>query len=149
VNQEINGIEQVELVYTADQSWAESDLEAIAADLEIAPDEGVDRLGPVPLVVAAENLGTQARMVVFGDADFASDSRFDAYGNGDLFINALDWAAEQENQISLTPRQQTQRLLIPPTQTVFNMIVLLLVFILPGTVVLVGGYNWFQRRKSP
>jgi ABC-type uncharacterized transport system involved in gliding motility auxiliary subunit len=144
----IDGVTQVELVLTATQSWAERDLAAIESDQDIAPDEGIDLLGPVSLAAAAEDLNTRARLVVFGDADFASDSRFNAYGNGDLFVYSLDWAAEKEDLISLTPRQSTQRILISPRQTVFNLIVLLLVFILPGIVVLVGGFVWYHLRRT-
>jgi ABC-type uncharacterized transport system involved in gliding motility auxiliary subunit len=52
-------------------------------------------------------------VVVFGNSVFATDQAFDAYGNGNMFINSVDWAAEQENLINITPREQTQRSLKP------------------------------------
>lgn len=147
------GLERVELVFTAQQSWAETDLAALTAAGEqdepppINPDEGVDLMGPVPLAVAAEDFATRGRVVVFGDSDFASDSFFNQYGNGDLLINAIDWAAEQEELISLTPKDNITRLLVPPQRYTMNLILLGSVFVLPGTVLLAGILVWFQRRR--
>ncbi len=148
IARDVSGIGQVELVQTASQSWAESDLEAVANGAEIVPDEGIDRLGPVSLAVAAENYETEGRVVVFGDSDFATDARFRAYGNGDLLINAVDWAAEQDELISLTPKERSSRVLLPPQPWALNLIVLILVFVLPGSVLLLGGATWYRRRHS-
>ncbi len=144
----------VNLVLTADQSWAESDLETMIASAaggeapQINPDEGIDILGPVPLALAAENpVASGGRVVVFGDSDFASDAFFTQYGNGDLLINSIDWAAEQEALINLTPKDSTQRLLIPPQPYAMNLIFLGVVFILPGGVLLAGVVVWIKKRR--
>jgi ABC-type uncharacterized transport system involved in gliding motility auxiliary subunit len=143
----------VELVMTASQSWAETDLKSLTDSGQagqqpnIQPDEGVDLMGPVPLAVAGENTSTSGRVVVFGDADFASDNAFTQYGNGDLFVNAVDWAAEEENLINLTPKDNTTRLLVPPRRYTMNLILLGTVFVLPGIVLLSGVGVWFQRRR--
>jgi ABC-type uncharacterized transport system involved in gliding motility auxiliary subunit len=141
------GASLVELVLTSQQSWAETSLEGIAdGTTEIQFDEGQDALGPVPLAVAAENLENTARLVVFGDSDYAIDINFPAYANGDLFINSVDWAVGQEDLISLTPKNQTQRMLLPPQQTALNLILLGTVIILPG-LALLGGVVVFLRRR--
>jgi ABC-type uncharacterized transport system involved in gliding motility auxiliary subunit len=38
-------------------------------------------------------------VVVFNSL-FAIDENFDAYGNGNIFINSVDWAAEQEKLVT-------------------------------------------------
>jgi ABC-type uncharacterized transport system involved in gliding motility auxiliary subunit len=137
----------VELVLTSQQSWAETSLEGIAAGTaEIQFDEGQDTIGPVPLAVAAENLETQARLAVFGDSDFAIDANFSAFANGDMIINTIDWAVGQEDLISLTPKNPTPRMLVPPQQTAMNLIFLGMVVILPG-LALLGGVVVFIRRR--
>ncbi len=147
------GITDVELVNTAQQSWAETDLEAFSnsaetgAAPEINPDEGVDLLGPVSLAVVGDNSTTGGRVAVFGDAEFASDTYFTQFGNGDLFVNTVDWAAEQEQLINLTPKENTPRVLIPPQGYTMNLILLGTVFILPGAVLLSGIVVWAQRRR--
>jgi len=72
---------------------------------------------------------------------------FQAYANGDLFVNSVDWAAKQENLINLTPKNSTQRLLLPPQQVTMNLILLGTVFILPGMVLLSGITVWLERRR--
>lgn len=141
------GASLVELVLTSQQSWAETSLEGIAdGSAQIQFDEGQDAIGPVPLAVVGENLENNARLVVFGDSDFAIDVNFSAYANGDLLVNALDWAAGQESLISLTPKNQTPRMLLPPGQTALNLIFLGTVILLPG-LALLGGVMVFIRRR--
>jgi ABC-type uncharacterized transport system involved in gliding motility auxiliary subunit len=109
-----------------------------------------DLLGPVPVVVSAEMTDTSARLVVFGDSDFAANSFYQSYGNSDLFVNAVDWAAGQEDLISLTPKDTTQRTLnISPENlgVVSNVLLLGLVIGLPGLVILAGLANWLLRRS--
>lgn len=143
-----NGATQTELVFTTQQAWAETDLAMMQSEqAEVSPDEGQDLLGPVPMAAAAENFSNNARLVVFGDADFASDSYFTAYANGDLFVNAVDWAAGEEDLINLTPKESTQRLLLPPQQTTMNLILLGTVFILPGLTLAAGVFTWVQKRR--
>jgi ABC-type uncharacterized transport system involved in gliding motility auxiliary subunit len=142
------GASLVELVLTSQQSWAETSLQGITdGTAQIQFDEGQDALGPVPLAVAAENLENSARLVVFGDSDFAIDMNFPAYANGDLIVNAVDWAVGQEDLISLTPKNQTPRMLLPPQQTAMNLIFLGMVIILPGLALLGGVLVFFRRRR--
>ncbi len=138
----------VELVLTAQQSWAETDLSGIVAgQSQVKFDEGADTPGPVPMAVAAENQQSKARVVAFGDADFVIDANFSAYGNGDLFTNAVDWAIGQENLISLTPKANTQRMIVPPQATVMNLIFLGTVILLPGLALFGGIWTFIQRRR--
>jgi ABC-type uncharacterized transport system involved in gliding motility auxiliary subunit len=146
-------IQRVVLVSSSQQSWAESDLAALTNQTQggeppkVQPDQGVDLIGPVSLAMTAEDRDKGARLVVFGDSDFASDTFYNQLGNGDIFVNSVDWAAEQENLISLTPKDQVQRLLIPPGRYMLNLILLATVFILPGSVLLAGVIVWWQRRR--
>lgn len=136
------------LVSTTAQAWAETDVSAMQSEqAEVSPDEGQDILGPVSMAVSAQDNAADGRLVVFGDVDFASDGYFTAYANGDLFVNAVDWAAGEEELISLTPKETTQRLLLPPQQTTLNLILLGTVFILPGLTLVAGVFTWLQKRR--
>jgi hypothetical protein len=68
-------------------------------------------------------------------------------GNGDLIINSIDWAAGQENLISLTPRPATQRFVVPPSTQALALIILTTVGLMPGAVVVLGVWVWWQRRR--
>jgi ABC-type uncharacterized transport system involved in gliding motility auxiliary subunit len=110
-------------------------------------DEGADLLGPLNLAMAGDNSTNGGRVVVFGSSSFALDLNFNAYGNGDFFINSVDWAAQQENQISLTPYSTTERTLKLISSSAWLAILLFSVFVLPGMIVIAGGVSWFVRRR--
>jgi ABC-type uncharacterized transport system involved in gliding motility auxiliary subunit len=141
-----DGVSQTELISTSDQSWGETNFTSAQGD-QIAYDEGQDLLGPLSMAAAAENSTTKGRVVVFGNSVFATDLAFDSYGNGNIFINSIDWAAEQDNLINITPREPITRTFIPPSQIQFIIILISSIFILPGLVVLAGVSSWVSRRK--
>ena len=147
ISGETQGTNPVELVFTSEQAWAETSKEELEKQ-QINPTEGEDMIGTVPLVVADEKVDAGARLVIFGDSEFATDENFVQYGNGDLFINSVDWASQQENLINLTPKESIQRVLVPPQKYTLGMILFISVFLLPGIVVVSGGVVWYQRRKQ-
>jgi ABC-type uncharacterized transport system involved in gliding motility auxiliary subunit len=136
-----------ELVKTTPNAWGETDITNLLAGTAPKYDAGTDTKGPVILAVAAQDLQNQGRVVVFGDADFASDANFQAYANGDLFINSVDWSAGQENIINLTPKQAKTRMMLPPQQTAMNLIMLGTVIIIPGMALVAGVVVFIQRRR--
>jgi ABC-type uncharacterized transport system involved in gliding motility auxiliary subunit len=145
----IDGIALTDLAKTAPYpgTYAETDLATLTQQRQSKPDEGKDLFGPITLAVAGLNAGTNGRVVVFGDRDFAIDANFSYLGNGDLAVNSIDWAAARENTINLTPKQSTTRLMVPPTRVTMGLILLGSVFVLPGLVLLVGIVVWIQRRR--
>lgn len=133
------------LISTSDNSWGETNLTSDTD--QVAYDEGTDLLGPLNMAVAGENTATQARIVVFGNSLFASDELFDVLGNGNMFVNSVDWGAEQDSLINITPREQVTRIFrqIPPFQ--FIMIIILSILVVPGAIVFMGISAWLARRK--
>lgn len=140
-------VTQTWLISTAENSWGET---TVLSDTESPVfDSETDVQGPLYLAIAGENSATTGRVVVFGNSLFAIDGNFDAYGNGNFFINSVDWAAEQEDLLNLTTRPRTERLFTPPTETWrFLLLVLVIVVIIPGMVVFFGVSTWFSRRKG-
>lgn len=135
------------LVSTTQNSWGETDYESINSQ-QVTPDQANDLMGPLNLAVAGVNNTTQGRIVVIGDSDFAVDQNFVAYGNGDFILNSIDWAAEQENLINLTPKQTTQRLLVVPERMTMGLILFGSIFLLPGVIILTGITVWIQRKRQ-
>ncbi len=143
------GVSQVNLVLTGDNSWAETDLDMLQQEnAEVSPDEGGDLFGPIPLAVSAENFTSEARVVVVGDADFGSNAFYLEYGNRDLIINMIDWAAGQEQLINMTPGNITERVVLPPQDAMRNLIFLLIVVILPLLALASGVIVWIERRRK-
>ncbi len=130
------------LIKTHEQVWGETDLSADAA-----PD-GADARGPLTIGVAASDSARQARLVVFGDSNFASD-QFSGpeTANARLFANSVNWATLDETLINLTPKIPTSRSLILTDSLTFFGIVFFVVIAMPAAVLLLGGVVWFMRRR--
>jgi ABC-type uncharacterized transport system involved in gliding motility auxiliary subunit len=143
LNKDITGYP---LVNSSSASWGETDQESIKSQ-KVSPDVKTDRIGPVMLAFAAQNITTKARIVAVGDAEFANDTNYQQYGNSVLIINAIDWAAGQEDMINLTPRDNTQRTLIPATVFSNGLIFLITVLLIPGAILIAGIVTSVQRKK--
>jgi len=141
------GASLTELVLTGADSWGKTNQDSIRdGSLEYVPEE--DTLGPLAVGIVGEDGATQARLVIIGDSDFASNADFYNYANGDLLVNSIDWAARQEALISLTPKQSTPRFVTPPTTQAVGLIFLLTVLVIPGAVIAAGVSVWIRRRRQ-
>jgi ABC-type uncharacterized transport system involved in gliding motility auxiliary subunit len=137
------------LLMTSADSWAETNLEGE----EVAFDEGEDRKGPVTLGVAVEretkdendNYTTVPQLVVFGDSDFASNAAFTSLGNGDLFVNSVNWLAAEEELISIRPNPEQPRMAMLTTLQ-RNLILLVSLILIPLAILVAGAVVWWRRR---
>lgn len=136
-----------ELVKTTETSWGETDIAGLK-NQQMKPDKETDLSGPLTLAIAAQNLATNGRLVVIGDADFANDGYIQAFGNMDFITNTIDWAAKQDNLINLTAKPAITRVLVPPTQSAYLMIALIVIILLPTSVILAGILVFLQRRRG-
>ena len=85
------GVESI--ARTGPTAWAMADPDRARRGAEPTVAAG-DRRGPLSLMVMGE-IGS-GRLVVIGDADFASDAYFDLLGNGRLALNAVAWTARED-----------------------------------------------------
>jgi len=141
-----------EIVFTGQNSWAETDLERFYAEGAAELDEE-DLIGPVPIAVAG-NVGLvgegeaagQPRLVVFGDSDFASNQLLGAYQNRDLFVNSVNWLLGDVEAISVRPNQsRASGLQMNALQ--FERIRLIALFAIPEALAVAGVFIWWRRRQ--
>lgn len=93
-----------------------------------------------------KNKGPKARLVVYGDSDFANNAYIHISGNSDLFLNTVSWLAEEEDLISIRPKTpQSSPVILTATQA--NLIFWVPVVFLPATVLVVGISVFYQRRR--
>jgi ABC-type uncharacterized transport system involved in gliding motility auxiliary subunit len=88
----------------------------------------------------------QGRAVVVGDSDFITDGLVGApVANLDLFVNMVNWIAEDEDLISIRPREPEDRRIFMNAQQQKNVFYLSLL-IIPGLVLVAGISVWWGRR---
>ncbi len=136
------------LILTSNQSWGETDLTQLQSTKQIAFDQATDVAGPLTVAASGENAITKARIVVFGNSIFARNEGFDAYANGDVFVNAVDWAAQETDLINITPKTPVTRTFNPPGQLPFIIILLASVILIPGLILVAGVSSWLARRRQ-
>ncbi|HEX4950904.1 MAG TPA: GldG family protein [Blastocatellia bacterium] len=131
-----------ELLKTSTESFGETELQGNQAKM----DEGKDIKGPLTLGVAAtKKAGAKdARLVVFGDSDFASNAYQRQGANGDLFVNSINWLAEEEDLISIRPKSQTNRD-VQLSSVAQNLLFWIIIF-MPLAVIVTGISIWWKRR---
>ena len=136
-------ITQTELLKTSERSWGETALQGDDAKF----DEGQDNEGPVTLGITATKMvgEKEARLVVIGDSDFANNNYVRLAGNGDLFLNTVNWLAQEEDLISIRPKSPTNRS-VTMTESQQRTFFLLVVLLMPLTVIGIGAYVWWKRR---
>jgi ABC-type uncharacterized transport system involved in gliding motility auxiliary subunit len=82
---------------------------------------------------------------VIGDVDFATNSFFHVLGNGNLFLNTINYLAAQENLIGLEPRTyDLPRLSVTNRQIKATFV--LAVMLLPALLALAGVAVWWRQR---
>lgn len=103
--------------------------------------------GPLSLGVAANRTegDKTSRLVVIGNSGFAEKQWIGLQHNGDLFFNAVDWLAQDENLISIRPKSATSRHIVL-TEAQAASLRWIEMFFLPGIVILVGISIWWKRR---
>lgn len=152
----------VKLARTSELSWGEANEEEFRSGRIQLDDR--DTKGPITLAAAFERKSNApaeapassddapkpaapgARLVLFGDADFASNSYFNAGGNGDLVLNAIAWLVEQGELMSIRPKSGTPRIAILSAPQVFYYF-WTIVAIAPLCIALVGVGIWWRRKR--
>jgi len=147
------GLSATPLIETAEQSWGESDL----TSNKVGFDAKVDLKGPVPIATLVTKAaageaapdaaaGKTARLIVYGDSDFAINANFSNQGNGNLFTNTVKWLARDENFIAIKTKSPMDRPLTL-TESGGRTVGILVVILFPGSVFIAGVVVWFKRRK--
>jgi ABC-type uncharacterized transport system involved in gliding motility auxiliary subunit len=166
-----NGHFAQNLIETTPSSWGETDVKRLSTEAKVArePSKG-DKAGPLALGAAVSAPATdsaaaaappkpddkskpddqpkkESRIAVFGDSDFASNAFLGAGRNADLFMNAINWLAQQEDLIAIRPRDPEDRRLTRPFETKDrNIVWFVSIVLIPGALLLAGIQTWWRRR---
>jgi hypothetical protein len=116
------------------------------------PEAGMEIRASWPLAIAAEGPwpggrgGRPFRLIVVGDADFASNSFFPYMSNSDFALAALAWLTGEERAPTMKPPVEVLPTVVLTNRQVRG-IFLFCVLVLPGLAVVTGGAVWWARRR--
>lgn len=140
------------LAQTTPNSWGEKNLDLLLTRKVAQNNPQEDRQGPLTLAAAVtfKKEGTssseRARFVVIGDSDFAANGSFHFSGNGDFFLNVVSWLAQEEDLISIRPKETKGGPLFLSAQQ-GRVLLYFPVIILPASVLIVGLTIYRKRRR--
>jgi ABC-type uncharacterized transport system involved in gliding motility auxiliary subunit len=154
-----NGRTAQNLVETTATSWAETDIKRLTTSSQVAREPGKgDKAGPVSIAAAISSPladtppgatdaqpRPETRIVVFGDSDFGSNRLLGFQGNRDLFMNAVNWVAQQENLIAIRSKDPEDRR-VSLTADQAKLIFWLSIVVIPGFILAAGVQTWWRRR---
>jgi hypothetical protein len=134
------------------QSWSET--KALTDEIVFDSKSG-DIAGPLPIVIALErSLSSDSaqpgkasqRIIVAGDSDFLANSYIGVGANLTLGLNIIDWLGGDDDLIAIEIKNAPDtKLQLDDTEI---MIIGLGFFImLPATLLFIGLFIWFRRRK--
>ena len=149
-------------IQTTARAWAETNLATLDPPDNLAPepDKG-DLTGPVSIAAAVavpakvhaaqkkegeEQRPPETRVAVVGDSDFPANAYLGIEGNRDLFMNAVNWLAQQESLIAIRPKQAADRRLTM-TASQMNAIAWMSIVVVPALVLGAGVFTWWRRRE--
>jgi ABC-type uncharacterized transport system involved in gliding motility auxiliary subunit len=156
----VNGHTAQPIVESSQRSWAETDIKTLLTSGQVSLDESKgDKKGPITLASAVnvpiapatpakpgdDAPKPETRVVVVGDSDFAENGVLGIPGNKDLFMNIVGWLSQQENLISIRPKEADDRR-VTLTATQQNNITWLSLLVIPAFVFGTGVYTWWRRR---
>jgi len=132
-----------ELLQTGRSSWAETNY----ASGEVGFDPG-ERQGPITIGAISEknNDNGKSLLAVFGDSDFIKNGFFENQGNADLFLNTINYLAEEEDQISIRPKELDDRRL-NMSEAGMKILFYLVVITLPLLLIVIGLLVFFRRNR--
>jgi len=118
----------------------------IGALAEIKPEGKPGPPAKEPQAVAGQPAEKdQGYLAVYGSVDFASNPYFNLLGNGDLFLNTVNFLAAEEQQIMVRQASKAQLLVLTGREL---WILLLASMVWAPLVMLVAGIRAYRLRRS-
>jgi ABC-type uncharacterized transport system involved in gliding motility auxiliary subunit len=137
------------VVFASPRSWLDPDIAVLSS--KVAPErppEAAEDYHPLAVAAAYPREGKEARIVAFGDSDFASNRHLRTLYNLDLVLNSIHWALEREPDITLRPKTSVATMQFPlplaNTLRMFQGLGLLL----PELLLIAAAILWLRRRSA-
>jgi hypothetical protein len=137
------------VMLSSEESYGETDLQALAETNTYEPDPSIDPLGPLIIAAWAWDKDTNGKILLVGDSDFVTNGFVgSALGNGVLFTDGLTWLTGLNERINFAPQGFNTALpLIFVTTQQLDLIALVTAILMPGLVLVTGLVVWMRRAR--
>ncbi len=147
VMKDVRGSLKVEPLYkTSNQSFLK-----INPNSQTQTQEMLDPSGPFVVGAAITDTyqGKEAKLVVFSSENFLHETMvsYNMYGNGSVLVNAVDWAVELDESISI-PSKNIEQTYLTMSSAQANRWMAALTIALPAVLIVAGFVIWFRRRRG-
>jgi ABC-type uncharacterized transport system involved in gliding motility auxiliary subunit len=132
------------IAQSSDQSWGNTNTQQIVK-------QDSDPKGPLAVAVAIEQTAQQTgapatRIYLIGTSGLVNNNSFAvSSGNSDLFLDAADWLAQEDNLVNIRAPDTTPRSMLL-TGTQLNLVTYSSLLFLPLAVLAAGAAVWWTRR---
>jgi hypothetical protein len=135
------------LAFTSSHAWLGAEGTVAPGAAPGRPPGGTGEHYPLAALGRYPRGDHEARIVVFGDGDFVSNRYLRALYNLDLVMNAVHWATERTESITLRPKGLApNQFPLTPQETLRMLYGVGL--LLPELLLIAGGIVWLRRRSA-
>jgi ABC-type uncharacterized transport system involved in gliding motility auxiliary subunit len=137
------------VVFASPRAWLHGDISVLSSKVEPErPAEAPERYHPIAVAAAYPREEGEARIVAFGDSDFACNRHLRTLYNLDLVLNSIHWALEREPDITLRPKASIGAMQFPMPLASTLQTYQGLGLLLPELLLIAGGTLWLRRRAA-
>jgi ABC-type uncharacterized transport system involved in gliding motility auxiliary subunit len=140
-DEDLPGPRTIMVIVNKDPNYTES-AEAVIRKLREDPN---DNEPSPPQDQEAEKTVKRSRIAIIGDSDFATNSFFHILGNGNLFLNTINYLTVKENLIGIEPKT----LDLPKvnlTNRQMRATFFLSIVLIPALMAVIGFAVWWRQR---
>jgi ABC-type uncharacterized transport system involved in gliding motility auxiliary subunit len=141
-------IQMIPMAYTGNTSWLDKDFTPGKEPVFNAETEKRESLAIGVMIAGTQPVATTGkytRLIVIGDSDFASNTHYSSANNSDLFVDSVNWLAEETSLVSIHRNVQPfSRLVVTQEQAIF--IEWSSILLLPSLLIVAAAVSWWRRK---
>ena len=138
------------VIASSQESYGETDIQSLMTTNSYAFDAEQDITGPLNIAVWSWDQDTNARILLVGDSDFATNGyvcEACPIGNAILFTDGISWLSGLNEQLHFGFQSFVTAPLIFVSGQTLDLIAFVTIIVIPGLVLVTGLAIWWRRNR--